>query len=96
MDPCRTPASTGYSCEDFQSKTTKIPFTEKGRNKTKYLTEIPLDLSVWRIPVCQTLLKDLDISSTRVQVVPDLLKALVILSDTAARRSAVDEEDLKP
>ena len=30
------------------------------------------------------------------QVAPDLLKALAILSDTTARRSAVDQEDLKP
>ena len=28
--------------------------------------------------------------------VPDLLKALAILSDTTIRRSAVDAEDLKP
>ena len=29
-------------------------------------------------------------------VAPDLLKTLAILSDTTARRSAVDREDLKP
>ena len=38
----------------------------------------------------------LDISSATAQVAPDLLQVLVILSDTTARRSAVDREDLKP
>ena len=40
--------------------------------------------------------KALDISSATAQVVPELLKALAILSDTIVRRSAVDREDLKP
>ena len=43
-----------------------------------------------------TLSKALDISSARAQVAPDLLKALAILLDTTVRRSAVDQEDLKP
>ena len=30
------------------------------------------------------------------RVAPDLLKALVILSDTSARRSTIDREDLEP
>ena len=37
-------------------------------------------------------MKALGISSTTVQVAPGLLKALAILSDTTARRSAVDRE----
>ena len=36
------------------------------------------------------------ISNATAQVTPDLLKALAILSDTTVRRSAVDQEDLKP
>ena len=36
------------------------------------------------------------ISSATTGVAPDLLKALAILSDTAARRPAVDREDLQP
>ena len=40
--------------------------------------------------------ESLGISSTTARVAPDLLKALVILSDTTVRRSAVDQEDLKP
>ena len=36
------------------------------------------------------------ISNATAQVTPDLLKALVILSDTTVRRSAVGREDLKP
>ena len=51
---------------------------------------------MWRRPACQSLSKALDISSATAQVVPDLLKALAILSDTTVRRSAVDREDLKP
>ena len=40
--------------------------------------------------------KALDISSATAPVAPDLLKALVILSDSTVRRSTVDQEDLKP
>ena len=40
--------------------------------------------------------KALDISIAKARVAPDLLKPLAILSDTTARRSAVDQEDLKP
>ena len=36
------------------------------------------------------------ISSATARVAPDLLKVLAILSDTTVRRSAVDQEDLKP
>ena len=35
-------------------------------------------------------------SSATARVAPDLLKALAILSDTTVRRSAVDQQDLKP
>ena len=35
-------------------------------------------------------------SSATARVALDLLKALAILSDTTVRRSAVDQEDLKP
>ena len=39
MEPWGTPALTGYSCEDFTSKTTSsdLLLREK-RNKAKYLT----------------------------------------------------------
>ena len=40
--------------------------------------------------------ESLGISSATAQVVPDLLKALKILSNIPVRRSAVDWEDLKP
>ena len=49
-----------------------------------------------RRSACQALLKALDISSGTPGVVPDLLKALSILLDKTVRRSAVDQEDLKP
>ena len=51
---------------------------------------------MWRRPACQTLLKALDMSSTTAGVAPELLKAQGILSDTTVRRSAVDQEELKP
>ena len=40
--------------------------------------------------------KALDKSSATTRVALDLLKALTILSDTTVKRSAVDQEDLKP
>ena len=40
--------------------------------------------------------KDLDLSSATARVAPDPLKLLAILSDTTARRSAVNRIDLKP
>ena len=57
--------------------------------------EIPQDLSLWRSPACQILLKAVGISSATARVAPDLLKALTILSDTTLRKSTVDQEDLK-
>ena len=53
-------------------------------------------LSLWRRPACQTLSKALDMSSAKAWVAPDQLKALLILSDITATRSAVDWEHLKP
>ena len=47
-------------------------------------------MSLW--PAHQTLSKALDIGSATAWVVPDLLKALAILSDITVRRSAVDQE----
>ena len=41
-------------------------------------------------------MKALNISSATARVATDLLITLAILSDTTARRSAVDREDLKP
>ena len=43
----------------------------------------------------KTLSKALDVTSATARVAPDLLKALVILSDATVRRSAVDREDLR-
>ena len=40
--------------------------------------------------------KALDISSGTARLASDLSKALTVLSDTTVRRSAVDQEDLKP
>ena len=51
---------------------------------------------MWRRPVCQTLSKALDISSAAARVALDMLKTLVILSETTVRRPTVGREDLKP
>ena len=40
--------------------------------------------------------KDLDTSSATAWVAQDLLKALTVLSYTTVRKSAADQEDLKP
>ena len=97
MDPWGTSALTGCSCEDFQSRTTQsCLFLRKEELRQNIRPEIPQDLSLWRRPTCQTMSTALDISSATTRVAPDLLKALAILSDTTVRRSAVDQEDLKP
>ena len=44
----------------------------------------------------KTSMKALDISSATTQVAPNILKALVILSDTTVRKSTIDFENLKP
>ena len=43
---------------------------------------------------CKNLSKVSDISSATTRVVPDLLNAPTILSDTTVRRSVVDGEDI--
>ena len=85
MEPWRSPGLTGYSCDDFQSRATQSHLLlTKGE-----------DLSLQRRPAFQTKPHTLDISSTKAQVVPDLLKALAILSDATVRTSAFDQDDLK-
>ena len=97
MDPWWTPAVTGYYCEDFPSRTTwSCLLLRKEEIRPNIWPETPWDRSLWRRPACQTLSKALDISSATARVVSDLWKALAILSETCARRSAVDQEDLKP
>ena len=90
MEPWGTPALTGYFCEHFPYENTqnhKILIKDKMRPNMS--SEIPWDLSLWRKLACQTLSEALDIWSATAQVAP------VILSNTTARRSTVDQEDLK-
>ena len=97
MDSWGTPALTGHSCEDIPSRTTQsCLLLRKEEIRPIIWPEIPYDLSLQRRQACQTLSKDLDISSATAQVAPNLSKALVILSDTTVRTSPVDREDLKP
>ena len=96
-EPWKTPVVTGYSCEDFPSRTTQYCLLlRKNKIRVNNWPEIPEDLILWTRPVCQTLSKVLDISSTRAWVAPDLLKVLTILSAATVRRTAIDQEDLKP
>ena len=44
----------------------------------------------------RTLSKALDISCATAQIASDLLKVLAILSDATVKKSAIDQEDLKP
>ena len=44
----------------------------------------------------QNPVKSFGISGATVRVATDLLKAQAVVSDTTARRSVVDQEDLKP
>ena len=67
---------------------------EKRQNKDKY----PTCKFVWYVFVMISMLnpvENLHISSVTAPKVPDLSKALAILSDASVRRSTVDREDLK-
>ena len=97
MDLWGTAALTGHSCEDWPSRTTiSCLLVKKEEIWPNSWPKIPYDVSLWRRTACQTLSKALDISSAAARVAPDLWKALVVLSKTTVRRSAVDREDLKP
>ena len=82
MDPWVAPALTGYSCEDFPSRTTKNCLLLRKEEIRPKWPAISHNLRFQRRQACQTLSKALDISSATSQVAPDLLKAIAILSDT--------------
>ena len=97
MEPWRTPLLAGYSCADFLSRTIQSRLLlRKEEIRPNIWPETLQDVSLWRIPACQTLSKALDISSATTRVATDQLKALAFLSDTTVSRPAVDREDLKP
>ena len=95
--PWETSALTGYSREDFPSRTTwSCLLVRKEEIRPNIWSKIPKDLNFWRRPAT-TLLKALDISRATAQAAPALLKTLAIPSDTiTVRRSVVDQEVLKP
>ena len=57
MEPRGTPALTGYSCEDFPSRTTLSCLLLRKEIWPNIWPEIPSDLSLWRRPICPTLFK---------------------------------------
>ena len=78
MEPWGTPALTGYSCENFPSRTTRsCLLLRKEEIRPNIWPEIPGDISLWRF-ACQTLSKALNISNVTARVAPDLLKAYQI------------------
>ena len=79
MEPWGTPALTGYSWEDFPSRTTW---------SCLLLRKDEIKPNIWP----EILSKVLDISSATARVVSDLLKALPILSDITVKKSAIDQE----
>ena len=61
-DPLGTPALTGYSCEDFPSRTTRSRLLlRKEEIRPNIWPENPQDLSLGKRAACQTLSKALDI-----------------------------------
>ena len=97
MDPSGTPSLTGYSCEDFASRTTRSRLLLRKEEISQisdqkfhkvYFCEEDQHAKLYR--------KALDVSRATARVAPDLLKALTILSVTTLRRPAVDREDVKP
>ena len=97
METGGTPALTGYSCQDFPSRTTRSRLLlRKDERSLNIWPKISQDLGLWRRPACQTLSKALDISSATARAASDLLKNQLILPDTTVRKSAVDREGLKP
>ena len=60
----RTPALTGYSCEDFPSRTTRSRLLLKTEEIRPIISsEIPYNLSLWIRTTCQTPSKALGIST---------------------------------
>ena len=93
MEPCETPALTGYPCEYFPSKTTRSRLLlRKEKIRLNIWPEIPRLKFVNK----NSISKALEISSSTAPVAPDLLKALTIISDATVIKSVVHREDLKP
>ena len=61
MESWWTPALTGYSCEDFPSRTTQsCLLLRKEKIRPNIWPRIPLDLRLQRRPACKTLSRALD------------------------------------
>ena len=82
MEPWGTPALTGYSCNNFKSRTTQSHLLLR-KKWPNIWPETPQEFSLWRRPACQTLLKDLEYNSSSLNnsVSPRLVKDRAILSD---------------
>ena len=83
LKPGGTPALTGYSCEDFISRTTRSSLLLKKEE----IRPNSIRLKFVKNTSMPNPVENLDISRAT---------ALAILSDTTVRRSAVDRENIKP
>ena len=95
MEPWKTPALTGYSCEEFPSRTTQNCLLLR-KEEIRPNTWPGEDLSLWSRPACKALSKVGPGYSKHYSawVASGLLKALAILSDATVRGSAVDQGEL--
>ena len=96
MKPWGTSALTEYSCQDFPWRTTRSHLLlKKKRNKAKYLTRNFVRRKFVKKTSMPNPVKSLGYIKCYSSSSPRLLKTLAVLSDTIARRSAIDWEDLK-
>ena len=93
MEPWGTPGWTRHSCNDFSPRTTQSRLLLRNEElKSNTQPKIPKKNGVYEEDQHA---KASDISNAAAQVAPDLLKALVSLSEKTIKRSAVEREDLK-
>ena len=95
MEPEGIPALTGYSCEDFPTRTTQSHLLLRKERRQNGWPAIPEDLSLWSRLACQILTKSLGSIRCYSSSNPGPVKS-PSNSDTTVRRSALDQEDLKP
>ena len=76
IKPWGSPALTGYSCEDFSSRTTwSYLLLREEEIRRNIWPEIAYDLSLWKRPACQTLSKTSDIQVIQLWSGPSPVKS---------------------
>ena len=97
MDPWGTPTFTGYSYEDFPSRTTQSRLLlRKEEIRPNIWPQIPSDLSFVKKTSTSNSVKTLGYIKCYSSISPSLVKSPSnSIRYTTVRRSAVDREDLK-